>query len=111
MFEQPDDAIDKMLGNEKFKELRSVAARATHTNVGAPTIARPSSLSHLEATSTALLTSPCARLRRSKLDYKNLKEWMDSSHKGWEKNCGLVQVKDEATGRFEWQPPVRVDVD
>ena len=43
--------------------------------------------------------------RRSKLDYKNLKEWMDTHHKGWEKNCGLVQVKDDATGRFEWLAP------
>ena len=47
----------------------------------------------------------------SKLDYKNLKAWMDGAHKGWEKHCGLVQVKDAATGRMEWMPPTAVEVD
>ena len=60
--EQPDTAIDKLVGNEKFVEM-------------------------------------------SQLDYKNLKKFMDGQHPAWEKNCGLVQVKDEATGRFEWLPP------
>lgn len=60
--EQPDSAIDKLVGNEKFVEM-------------------------------------------SQLDYKNPKKFMAGQHPSWEKNCGLVQVKDEATGRFEWLPP------
>ena len=57
------------------------------------------------------LTTNDKFVEMSKLDYKNLKTWMDGAHKGWEKNCGLVQVKDAATGRIEWWPPTSVDVD
>ena len=59
--EQPDTAINQLVGNQKFVEM-------------------------------------------SKLDYNNLKKFMDGQHPSWEKNCGLVQVKDETTGRFEWLP-------
>lgn len=46
-------------------------------------------------------------LRHSKLEYKDLKKWMDEKHPGWETQCGLVQVKDDQTGRYEWLPPNR----